>query len=64
MAGAIIRVAVLAGVTKVPVPRIAGMAFTSFNRHQPFATVRKAFELDSGERIVRHHDRQRRTRKL
>jgi len=35
MAGAIIRVAVLAGMTEVPVARIAGVAFAGFGRHQP-----------------------------
>jgi hypothetical protein len=55
MAGAIIRVAVLAGMTEVPVARIAGVAFAGLGRHQSFATMRKALELDGGERIVHHH---------
>src|SRR5262249_3420566 len=50
---AVIGVAVLAGVTKMPMARIAGMAFASFGCHQPFTTVRKALELDGSERVGR-----------
>jgi hypothetical protein len=53
VAGAVKRVAIFAGMTKVPMPRGAGMAFTGFDRHQPFRAMCEALELNGGKRVGR-----------
>jgi hypothetical protein len=51
--GAIKRVAILARMTKVPMARIARMAFTGLRAHYAVRTVQKPLELDGGEGILR-----------
>ena len=56
MASAVIGVAILAGMAKMPVPRGGGMALARLDRHKAFRAVRKALELEGSVRIGRKQE--------
>jgi hypothetical protein len=62
VATAVKRVAIFAGVAKVPDARIARMALARLDRHKPFAAVGKPLELDGGERIRRQQAGERQSK--
>jgi hypothetical protein len=52
-ATAIERMAVVSGMTVMPNPRIAGVAFTGVHGYTTVAAMGKALELDGGKRVLR-----------
>jgi hypothetical protein len=52
-AGAVKRVAILAGVTKVPMMRTGGVAFAGLCTHKTVRAMRKSLVLDGGESVLR-----------
>jgi hypothetical protein len=50
--------AILAGVTKVPMARIARVALTGLGADQTFTTMRKPLELEGGKSVLRQQARE------
>jgi hypothetical protein len=52
-AGTVEGVAILARMAKMPVPRVAGVAFAGLGADQAVRAMRKPLELECGKSVVR-----------